>query len=388
MITPIICQRTQERLSDYLDERLSKENKQQIKQHLESCKICLPQYLEYKTLQVWFKESPTFEPPPDFYNEIMQEMEESESKASRRWILTLQTVAAASMIAVVVFIMQKSKLPEVPMKAINENKSSVGLKSQASFKDRKKSASDSLVPHAALRKGVAKSKREALKTQVSAIKQIQPGSPMGRLGDRQEKDRPVISTKKERQTDLVQASFRKNQKSSESLEKEKPFQMHRYGGSGFTAAPEERIELARGRRSASKPARTLVMGPPVGIETQARLEWTGEYSGVKKAKNVMIRDQETWQKIWQLHAREMDSVTTIPYIDFKVFMVTAVFAGERYMAGHKITISNITIGERVVIYYRETVPVPNLFTVQKLTYPFHIKVIPKTDLPIVFEKLH
>lgn len=67
--------------------------------------------------------------------------------------------------------------------------------------------------------------------------------------------------------------------------------------------------------------------------------------------------------------------------------VAAVFAGEKPTAGYSITIvSAINSGGITTITYSEQTPGPGAMTAQVITYPYHIKVIPKVAGKVVFIK--
>jgi hypothetical protein len=69
-------------------------------------------------------------------------------------------------------------------------------------------------------------------------------------------------------------------------------------------------------------------------------------------------------------------------------MVVGVFAGTKSSIGYGVTILVVnTVPGKIVVSYQETSPPTGRATPQVPTQPFDLRVIPKTSLPLNFEKI-
>ncbi|HKB13049.1 MAG TPA: protease complex subunit PrcB family protein [Vicinamibacterales bacterium] len=111
----------------------------------------------------------------------------------------------------------------------------------------------------------------------------------------------------------------------------------------------------------------------------------GEQSNVDDAKQVVIRNEAEWTRLWQQHAPNRPR----PQIDFDKETVLGVFMGSRPNAGFSTAIvSAMEGGGALFIRYTETRPSPGVLTAQILTFPYHIVAIPKaTATNVKFEKV-
>ena len=117
----------------------------------------------------------------------------------------------------------------------------------------------------------------------------------------------------------------------------------------------------------------------------ARTIQKGDQSNVDDAKQVLVRNDAEWTKLWQQHAPDRPR----PAIDFSKEMVVGVFMGSRPNAGFSITITKATAGNGVLIVrYTEKVPGARTVSAQVLTFPFHLVAIPRAEVKDVkFEKV-
>jgi len=77
-----------------------------------------------------------------------------------------------------------------------------------------------------------------------------------------------------------------------------------------------------------------------------------------------------------------------PDVDFSRKMVVGVFSGPRPADAFAIRIENVRMTPAALfVDYREQLPPPGTFAVDVTVYPYHIKIIPRTDLPVTFNKL-
>jgi hypothetical protein len=110
----------------------------------------------------------------------------------------------------------------------------------------------------------------------------------------------------------------------------------------------------------------------------------GEQSNIDDAKQVTVRTEAEWTKLWQQHSPDRKR----PAVDFSKDMVVGVFMGSRATAGYNISIvSTFAKDGNLLVRYQETTPKPGAMTAQVLTFPYHFVAVPKTTGDVKFEKV-
>jgi protease stability complex PrcB-like protein len=130
--------------------------------------------------------------------------------------------------------------------------------------------------------------------------------------------------------------------------------------------------------SAAGTARTQTMpGMPMTIEK-------GDQSNVDDAKQVLVRTEAEWTRLWQQHSPDKPR----PAVDFSKQMVVGVFMGSRPNAGFSTAIISTGVANgALIVRYTETVPQAGTVSAQILTFPYHLVAIPKaTVTDVKFEK--
>ena len=110
----------------------------------------------------------------------------------------------------------------------------------------------------------------------------------------------------------------------------------------------------------------------------------GDQSNIEDARQVLVRTEAEWTKLWQQHAPDHPR----PAVDFSKEMVVAVFMGSRPNAGFSTTITSAMVANgALVVHYRETMPGTGSVSAQILTFPYHLVAIAKADVKeLKFEK--
>jgi hypothetical protein len=111
----------------------------------------------------------------------------------------------------------------------------------------------------------------------------------------------------------------------------------------------------------------------------------GDQSHIDDAKQVVVRTDAEWTKLWQQHAPSQPR----PAVDFSKEMVVGVFMGSRPNAGFSTAIVSATAapGGALIVRYTETLPAAGSVSAQILTFPYHLAAIPKSAVTDVkFEK--
>lgn len=110
----------------------------------------------------------------------------------------------------------------------------------------------------------------------------------------------------------------------------------------------------------------------------------GEQSNIDEAKQVVVRTEAEWTKLWQQHSPDRKR----PAVDFSKDMVVGVFMGSRPTAGYNVSIvSTFAKDGKMLVQYRESQPRPGAMTAQVLTFPYHLVAVTKTAGEVVFEKV-
>jgi hypothetical protein len=138
------------------------------------------------------------------------------------------------------------------------------------------------------------------------------------------------------------------------------------------------IALALALTVAQSPAERRMGLDAMILETPGtRTIAKGDQSNVDDARQVLVRTEAEWTKLWQQHAPDHPK----PAVDFSKEMVVAVFMGSRPNAGFSTTITSATAANgALVVRYNETTPRAGAVSAQILTFPFHIVAIAKADV--------
>ncbi|MGQ9630068.1 MAG: protease complex subunit PrcB family protein [bacterium] len=113
----------------------------------------------------------------------------------------------------------------------------------------------------------------------------------------------------------------------------------------------------------------------------------GFQSGYTEAANLVIKDEEEWKAIWEKVATPTLPKPEIPKVDFEKNMLIAVFMGQKSTGGYSVEVVGVEYrSDEVVVHIKETSPKPGAIVTQSLTQPFFIVQVPRSELPVRFEK--
>ncbi len=129
-------------------------------------------------------------------------------------------------------------------------------------------------------------------------------------------------------------------------------------------------------------AAILMLAQPAGDGPRTIAK--GDQSNVDDAKQVLVRTEAEWTRLWNQHAPDHPK----PAVDFSKEMVVAVFMGSRPNAGFSTTITSaMAANGALIVRYKETAPAAGAVAAQILTFPFHIVAITKAPVTDVkFQK--
>ena len=106
----------------------------------------------------------------------------------------------------------------------------------------------------------------------------------------------------------------------------------------------------------------------------------GAFSGVREAKQEVVRSAGAWEKLWKQHATAGDS-DKIPAVDFSKEMVVVATMGTKRTGGYSIEIVGVETKDKALkISVKKSSPPPDAMTIQALTAPFHFVAVPKSEL--------
>jgi hypothetical protein len=117
-------------------------------------------------------------------------------------------------------------------------------------------------------------------------------------------------------------------------------------------------------------ARDTASGQVAELEIRRIGRWIS--SGIKGARQLVIRDAATWSQFWS----ELGAGVQ-PEVDFGRDLVIAVASGERTSGGHEIEVQRVTrSGGELRIEVLKTSPGPDCMTTAALTQPVDVVLAP------------
>ena len=117
----------------------------------------------------------------------------------------------------------------------------------------------------------------------------------------------------------------------------------------------------------------------------------GSNSRITSVKRFVIANERELQALLDEHFGSADvffrpDMDFLNAVNFETEMVAAYFLGERSTGGYDVEVTGITGGEKsltVSLLYTE--PLPGQMVTEAFTQPFHMVVMEKTDLPVLFD---
>ena len=107
----------------------------------------------------------------------------------------------------------------------------------------------------------------------------------------------------------------------------------------------------------------------------------GAFSGIREAKQEVVKSADAWEKLWKQHATTAGDSEKIPAVDFSKEMVVVATMGTKRTGGYAIEIVGVEAKDKTLrISVKKSSPPPDAFTVQALTAPFHFVAVPKSNL--------
>ena len=107
----------------------------------------------------------------------------------------------------------------------------------------------------------------------------------------------------------------------------------------------------------------------------------GAFSGIREAKQEVVKSADAWEKLWKQHASAAGESDKIPAVDFSKEMVVLATMGTKRTGGYTIEIVGVEAKDKTLrISIKKSSPPPDAMTIQALTAPFHFVAVPKSSL--------
>lgn len=109
--------------------------------------------------------------------------------------------------------------------------------------------------------------------------------------------------------------------------------------------------------------------------------WSGNYAAGNEGSRT-VEDAAAWSTLWRTL-----STAPAPAVDFKRSMVVAVFLGPRPTGGYAVEFGETKrLARSLLIRWRERSPEAGMSPPDGATSPYAMKVLPRSDVPVRFEK--
>jgi hypothetical protein len=127
-----------------------------------------------------------------------------------------------------------------------------------------------------------------------------------------------------------------------------------------------------------RPAFRLIVPVPLDFNTVDR----SAYTGVREPANVVLKDMDTFTRVWH---RLAGPNAAVPAIDFSTSMVVAVFRGMLPNGCYSTEITDVyRTADGINVSRVDTVPGPGTICTQVVVTPAHLVAIPRTDELLTF----
>lgn len=121
--------------------------------------------------------------------------------------------------------------------------------------------------------------------------------------------------------------------------------------------------------------------PPAPREVPLTIIAQGPLSEIMTARQVVVRDQQSWQTLWREHG-----VTKLPpTVDFNDAMIVGIFLGSHPSSGYRVEVKRAyEEGGRLTVEYVVHKPEPGAVTAPIITAPYILVQVPGYAGPVQF----
>ena len=123
----------------------------------------------------------------------------------------------------------------------------------------------------------------------------------------------------------------------------------------------------------------------VGADDSAAHVHRGDRSGFADAARLVVRDAETWRRVWATLAVGRADTLAPPAVDFRREILIIAALGARPTAGYEVAIDTVRRGDFAVEAVVRTVePGPTCPRAFALVQPVDVVRVPRTERPVAF----
>jgi hypothetical protein len=127
------------------------------------------------------------------------------------------------------------------------------------------------------------------------------------------------------------------------------------------------------------------VSPSAAAQLPIRTLAKGSFSAIQEPKTELIKDQASWEKVWQKHSASSKPAPEVPKVDFSKEMVVLVTMGRKNSGGYSIEVAGAEkAADKLKVTLNKKTPERGSMTIQALTAPFHFVAVPKSDLKTEF----
>ena len=121
----------------------------------------------------------------------------------------------------------------------------------------------------------------------------------------------------------------------------------------------------------------------VGVETVTLKKGTFGNTDIE-AQNVVIRNYDDFERLWQELYSGREPMPEMPVIDFDSEMVVGAFIGQKPHGGYTVEISDMVLSEELGVKVITTEPGDNCMVTMAISAPYHLVKISKVETPVKF----
>jgi len=351
---------TPEQLSAYLDDALDSAERATVDRALADSPALRRELEALRRTQAWVRELPAPGVPTGFEQRVLRTIQKP--RARTNWWIVAPSVfgaAATALLMVMVIRQDRPRLMDKARAATLNEVSLLGAKTTA--------------PITAGARGRAEKTKEA-------PKDVHPLPLAGSRAGSTDADglgttAPRVATADSTLGASVPAPMRRAQQAPESVAAQEKEEARGFAAGFADASPAENKTRREGLVGLKKAAAPSV------------LEWRGDDSGVTEFREIVVRSEEGWRILWKEHMAHRVPPPPVPPVDFASTQVVGVFLGQRPSGGYAVEILSMDgEGSEQRVTYRETRPPANTMQITVLTQPFHLRVTPRRDGPVRFER--
>lgn len=153
----------------------------------------------------------------------------------------------------------------------------------------------------------------------------------------------------------------------------------------FDTAVQNRDKADLGLGASGHKVEELKFETPGGSKLAFETAYHNQMSGVHEARNVVVKDQAAWQKLWDEIYADNSGKPAPPMVDFSRKMVIGVFEGFGAEACGGMTIRSVVAKDgKLVVEHEQIAAPPGIACIAVVTHPAHVVVVDRSDAPVEF----